>query len=301
MLFVFVVVKCFYVQKIKDGNQVFTSVPPELNYILTGKKEDDEESSKVAKPAKEEKLPPKPGKKPAKMMDEEEEEDTPEWSLPDSAVKKLRANYAKVSEGADSIPSGKAIKVFMKSEVKAKDIGAVAKLVCNGQPKTIDEKQFIVIMSMLGVVRKGAAVPKTLPDVYADFLEGEKEEKVPAKSAKPEKELPPKPGKKPAKEDEGNDMVLSKSTYMQLKKLFDKQTEGEETMAPALAVKTFKKSGVDEADVKAITKMVLRGHKGPINVGQFVVIMFILKNVREGAEVPSSLPASLKKFLQMTR
>ena len=284
---------------------MFSTVPPEIAYILTGKNTEEEAAAPKSpktemaekpakKPAKE--LPPKPGKKPAMS---EEEDETPDWSLPDSAVKKLRSNFAKVSEGADSIPAGKAIKVFMKSDVKAKDVGSVAKLVCNGQPKTINEKQFIAIMAMLGVIRKGASVPSSLPDAFADFLEEEKpvKELPPKPGKKPGKELPPKPGKKPAKEEEGEEMVLNKATYTQLKKLFDKQTGGEETMAPALAVKTFKKSGVDENDVKAIMKMVLRGHKGPIEVGQFVVIMFILKNVREGAEVPSSLPASLKKFL----
>ena len=148
-------------------------------------------------------------------------------------------------------------------------------------------------MSMLGEIRKGIPVPKMLPDAYIEYLEGGKK---PAK-----KEVLSKSTKKVAKEEEEEDKEedwnLTKGMYNQLKKLFDKQTGGEETMAPALAVKTFKKSGVEEDSVKAITKMVLRGHKGPISVGQFVVIMFILKKVSEGVEVPSSLPASLKKFL----
>lgn len=287
---------------------MFTTIPPEINYILTGKKgEEEEEEEKPSKASKtKEEKPSKPSKKSAKVMvddaEEEEEEEnndnTPDWSLPESSVKKLKANFAKVSDGEESISSGKAIKIFMKSGVKAKDIATVAKLVCNGQPKDINEKQFVAIMSMLGEIRKGIPVPKMLPDAYIEYLEGDKK---PAK-----KETLSKSTKKPAKEvavdeeeeeEEKEDWNLTKGMYNQLKKLFDKQTGGEETMAPALAVKTFKKSGVEEESVKAITKMVLRGHKGPISVGQFVVIMFILKKVSEGVEVPSSLPASLKKFL----
>ena len=276
---------------------MFTTIPPEINYILTGKKDEEEEEEKPSK-TKEEK-PSKPSKKSAKVMvddaeeeEEEEEDNTPDWSLPESSIKKLRANFAKVNDGEESIPSGKAVKIFMKSGVKAKDIATVAKLVCNGQPKEINEKQFVAIMSMLGEIRKGIPVPKMLPDAYIEYLEGGKK---PAK-----KEVLSKSTKKVAKEEEEDkeeDWNLTKGMYNQLKKLFDKQTGGEETMAPALAVKTFKKSGVEEDSVKAITKMVLRGHKGPISVGQFVVIMFILKKVSEGVEVPSSLPASLKKFL----
>ena len=278
---------------------MFTTIPPEINYILTGKKGEEEEEEKPSKPSKtKEEKPSKPSKKSAKVMvddaeeEEEEEDNTPDWSLPESSIKKLRANFAKVNDGEESIPSGKAVKIFMKSGVKAKDIATVAKLVCNGQPKDINEKQFVAIMSMLGEIRKGIPVPKMLPDAYIEYLEGGKK---PAK-----KEVLSKSTKKVAKEEEEDkeeDWNLTKGMYNQLKKLFDKQTGGEETMAPALAVKTFKKSGVEEDSVKAITKMVLRGHKGPISVGQFVVIMFILKKVSEGVEVPSSLPASLKKFL----
>ena len=79
--------------------------------------------------------------------------------------------------------------------------------------------------------------------------------------------------------------------------MFDQQTDGEETMAPALAIKCFKKSGVEEDTVKSVTKMVLKGHKGPVELGQFVVIMYVLKMIREGASAPTTLPASLKKFL----
>ena len=280
---------------------MFTTIPPEINYILTGKKGEEEEEEKPSKPSKtKEEKPSKPSKKSTKVMvddaeeEEEEEDNTPDWSLPESSIKKLRANFAKVNDGEESIPSGKAVKIFMKSGVKAKDIATVAKLVCNGQPKEINEKQFVAIMSMLGEIRKGIPVPKMLPDAYIEYLEGGKK---PAK-----KEVLSKSTKKVAKEEEEEedkeeDWNLTKGMYNQLKKLFDKQTGGEETMAPALAVKTFKKSGVEEDSVKAITKMVLRGHKGPISVGQFVVIMFILKKVSEGVEVPSSLPASLKKFL----
>ena len=90
---------------------------------------------------------------------------------------------------------------------------------------------------------------------------------------------------------------LEKSMYNKLKKLFEQQTEGVDTLAPPLAIKCFKKSGVPEETVKTVTKMVLKGHKGPVELGQFVVIMYMLKMIKEGASAPTTLPASLKKFL----
>ena len=79
--------------------------------------------------------------------------------------------------------------------------------------------------------------------------------------------------------------------------MFLAKTEGEDEMAPSLAIKEFKRSGVEETDLKNTMKLVLRGHKGPISLGQFVVTMFMLKKVREGAEVPTAVPGSLRRFL----
>ena len=98
---------------------MFTTIPPEINYILTGKKDEEEEEEKPSKPSKtKEEKPSKPSKKSAKVMvddaeEEEEEDNTPDWSLPESSIKKLRANFAKVNDGEESIPSGKAVKIFM--------------------------------------------------------------------------------------------------------------------------------------------------------------------------------------------
>ena len=181
------------------------------------------------------------------------------------------------------------------------------KLVCGGQPKTLTVAQFVVIMGMLQNVRKGAAVPASLPAACEELLEEVEESAKPAPPAKPAKSakpaMPAKPAKPakpamPAEDEDGEvDFTIDKATFAALKKRFQKETDGEETMAPALAIKYFKKSGVPEEDMKRITKMVLKGHKGPISLGQFVVIMYVLKKVKEGAEVPSSVPASLKKFL----
>ena len=169
------------------------------------------------------------------------------------------------------------------------------KLVCGGQPKTLTVAQFVVIMGMLQNVRKGAAVPASLPAACEELLEEVEESAKPAPPAKPAKSAKPA---KPAEDEDGEvDFTIDKATFAALKKRFQKETDGEETMAPALAIKYFKKSGVPEEDMKRITKMVLKGHKGPISLGQFVVIMYVLKKVKEGAEVPSSVPASLKKFL----
>ena len=175
------------------------------------------------------------------------------------------------------------------------------KLVCNGQPKTVRAGEFVVIMVMLQKVRGGAAIPSAVPDALQELLEKsekpEKPEKAAksakmAKSAKETKES----AKESAKEDD-DEWKLEKSMYNKLKKLFELQTDGEDTLAPALAIKCFKKSGVPEDTVKAVTKMVLKGHKGPVELGQFVVIMYVLKMIKEGASAPTTLPASLKKYL----
>ena len=140
---------------------------------------------------------------------------------------------------------------------------------------------------MLQQVRKGTPVPSTVPSVFSPMLEGEKK---PAK-------LPKKPAKEEMESGAEGEWNLDKSTQAKLKKLFDQQADGEETLPPALAIKCFKKSGVEEDTVKTVTKMVMRGHKGPVTFGQFVVVMFMLKKIKDGASTPATLPASLKKFL----
>lgn len=262
---------------------MFSQLPEELAFLLNG---------------------PSKAEKPKKAAAEEDEVD---WALPASAVAKIRGTFEKVSEG-EELAVSKAMKIFLKSEVKPKDVAAMCglcagvmcsvKLVCGGQPKTLTGPQFVVIMGMLQNVRKGAAVPKTLPAACEELLNEAEAPKKPAKKpAKPAK--PSKPAEEEEEPKEGGeaDFTIDKATFAALKKRFQKETEGEETMAPALAIKYFKKSGVPEEDVKQITKMVLKGHKGPISLGQFVVIMYVLKKVKEGAEVPSSVPAPLKRFL----
>ena len=178
------------------------------------------------------------------------------------------------------------------------------KLVCNGQPKTVRAGEFVVIMVMLQKVRGGAAIPSAVPDALQELLEkSEKPEKAAkaekaakmAKSAKESAKETKESAKESAKDDD--EWKLEKSMYNKLKKLFELQTDGEDTLAPALAIKCFKKSGVPEDTVKAVTKMVLKGHKGPVELGQFVVIMYVLKMIKEGASAPTTLPASLKKYL----
>ena len=119
-------------------------------------------------------------------------------------------------------------------------------LVCGGQPKMMNANQFVVVMGMLKNVREGAAVPAALPEACEELLESGKKAKEPA--PKPA----PKPAKKPAKaasEEDEVDYTMDKAVFSALKKRFQKETEGEETMAPALAIKLFKKSGVPEEDV----------------------------------------------------
>ena len=173
------------------------------------------------------------------------------------------------------------------------------KLVCDGQPKTVRCGEFVVIMVLLQKVRGGAAIPSSVPEALQELLQDAKPAKA-VKSAKAAKESAKESVKESVKEsagEEGDEWKLEKSMYNKLKKLFEVQTEGEDTLAPALAIKCFKKSGVPEDTVKTVTKMVLKGHKGPVELGQFVVIMYMLKMIKEGASAPTTLPASLKKYL----
>ena len=270
---------------------MFKSIPEELDYVLKGPSSKPNVSTAVStKPAK---TTVKPAKKPAKESKEPEmkEKGEDEWSVNEGMVKKLRNSFMKLSEGNEEVSIGKAMKTFVKSEVKPRDVGNVVKMVCNGQPKTIQSGEFVVIMVILQQIRKGSDVPSSVPEPLESLLGGKK------KAGKAGK-----PGKAPARrdeeeEEEGSEWNIDKNTYGKLKKMFDQQTDGEETMAPALAIKCFKKSGVEEDTVKSVTKMVLKGHKGPVELGQFVVIMYVLKMIREGASAPTTLPASLKKFL----
>ena len=175
------------------------------------------------------------------------------------------------------------------------------KLVCDGQPKTVSAGQFVVIMILLQKIRGGMAIPPSVPSVLQELLaddadkpdKPDKVDKVDKAKTKTKKEA--KETKAPKEDDDA--WKLEKSMYNKLKKLFEQQTEGEDTLAPPLAIKCFKKSGVPEETVKTVTKMVLKGHKGPVELGQFVVIMYMLKMIKEGASAPTTLPASLKKFL----
>ena len=172
------------------------------------------------------------------------------------------------------------------------------KLVCDGQPKTVSAGKFVVIMIHLQKMRGGMAIPPSVPSVLQELLaddadKPDKVDKVDKAKTKTKKEA--KETKAPKEDDDA--WKLEKSMYNKLKKLFEQQTEGEDTLAPPLAIKCFKKSGVPEETVKTVTKMVLKGHKGPVELGQFVVIMYMLKMIKEGASAPTTLPASLKKFL----
>ena len=56
---------------------------------------------------------------------EEEEEKEEDWGVEETMVRKLRATFQKQSEGAAELGVGKAMKLFLKSEVKPRDVGAV--------------------------------------------------------------------------------------------------------------------------------------------------------------------------------
>lgn len=91
-------------------------------------------AAKPAKPAKTAKpaLSPRSPKKDIEMkeMSAEEEEkpaEAPEedWSVEEAMVRKLRVTFQKQSEGAAELGVGKAMKLFLKSEVKPRDVGAM--------------------------------------------------------------------------------------------------------------------------------------------------------------------------------
>ena len=147
-------------KKIKDGSKMFKKMPAELSALITppavpaASKPASKAvamSSAPKAPAKPTKLPPKSAKsprggneeknvfdedevemkelppKPAKSPrgKEEEEGDGGDWSVSEGVMKKIRANFEKLAEGEKEIAVGKAMKVFMKSEVKPKDVGSV--------------------------------------------------------------------------------------------------------------------------------------------------------------------------------
>lgn len=85
------------------------------------------QTTTAKKPAK----PVKPAKTAEKAIEMEEVEELPEeaaeedWSVEETMVRKIRATFAKQSEGEEELGVGKAMKVFLKSEVKPKDVGAM--------------------------------------------------------------------------------------------------------------------------------------------------------------------------------
>lgn len=151
-------------KKIKDGSKMFKKIPAELNALIVPPAVTAAPAGKAAgkavglsatpkAPVKPTKLPPKSGKSPrggadeedenvfaadevemkevsgrksprggAKEMKEEEEE---EWEVSEAVTKKIRANFQKLAEGEEELGVGKAMKVFLKSEVKPKDVGSV--------------------------------------------------------------------------------------------------------------------------------------------------------------------------------
>lgn len=101
----------------KEGNTMFKQMPEELDFLLNGDKEaKPAKAAKNAKPAKS-KTPEKPSK--AKVAAVEDDVD---WSLSDSAVSKIRSSFEKLSEGEEELAYSKAMKTFLKSGVKPKEV-----------------------------------------------------------------------------------------------------------------------------------------------------------------------------------
>ena len=109
-------------------------------------------------------------------------------------------------------------------------------------------------MILLQKIRGGMAIPPSVPSVLQELLaddadKPDKVDKVDKAKTKTKKEA--KETKAPKEDDDA--WKLEKSMYNKLKKLFEQQTEGEDTLAPPLAIKCFKKSGVPEETVKTVT------------------------------------------------
>ena len=95
---------------------MFKQMPEELDFLLNGDKETKPaKAAKNAKPAKS-KTPEKPSKAKAAV------EDDVDWSLSDSAGSKIRSSFEKLSEGEEELAYSKAMKTFLKSGVKPKEV-----------------------------------------------------------------------------------------------------------------------------------------------------------------------------------
>ena len=177
-------------------------------------------------------------------------------------------------------------------------------LVCGGKVEAMNENQFVACMMMLNTVQKGAAVPSELPPAYEELLGGggkkSRSKKTSPKAARDVDESDDEGEEDEEDEDEEEEdetWVLDKQTHSRLRKMFRKISEDEDVISNADALKEFKRSGVDEQGIRRVMKLVPRGQKGAVSEGQFIAVMFLLKQVRGGAELPSTLPASLKKIL----
>ena len=183
-------------------------------------------------------------------------------------------------------------------------------LVCGGRTRALSEKQFVACWLILLGVAKGAAVPATLPAVFEELLHGGKKgasRKGTPKPARDDEEAGEKDDDEEEEkekrrggdeeEDEEDAWELDKQTYSKLRSMYRKKTEDGEAMPNAVAMKEFKRSGVDEQELRRVIRLVPRGQKGIVTEGQFIVVMFLLKKVMGGAKLPSALPAQLKKIL----
>lgn len=176
-------------------------------------------------------------------------------------------------------------------------------LVCGGKVEAMNENQFVACMMMLNAVQKGAEVPSELPPAYEELLGGggkkSRGKKTSPKAPRDVDESDDEREEDEAEEEDEEDdtWVLDKQMHSRLRKMFRKISEDEDAIPIADALKEFKRSGVDEQVIRRVVKLVMRGQKGEMSEGQFIVAMFMLKQVKGGAELPSSLPASLKKIL----
>ena len=108
---------------------MFKEMPEELDYLLNGDKTAKPAKSKTPEKPSKSKTPEKPSKsktpeKPAKAKPAAVEDDM-DWSLSDGAVSKIRSSFEKLSEGEEELAYSKAMKTFLKSGVKPKDVSGM--------------------------------------------------------------------------------------------------------------------------------------------------------------------------------
>lgn len=223
---------------------------------------------------------PSKGKKPT--LTKEEPAVEVDWTLSKAIQKSLTAQYKKACGEKSELANPMAMKLYKKSGVEPEMILQAINLVCGKKPATYEDRQFVVIMFILQKVTEGATVPTELPDALKEVLGMEVEKKN-------------SPVEEPAEEG-GDEWSIHETLWSKIETVFEKKANGEEKIAPDVAMKLFKKNEVEVPTIQKVWKMV-QTKPVPMTKPEFTTIMYILQQIKKGKEVPASLPASFKQRL----